>query len=313
MHAFLDWRTSLARPRSSLTLGPEEHMTTEQNKELLSTWQTEHGKYLLIGNEVKVLNKQDGSEYVFGCQIVWNIDENIIHYAIISNVIDDRIYVIVDRIMSEIKTQKESIEVSTANAFVSRNQTQFKDAVFSGKLYLICHSLVDSDGIISHLSNFGYRIEINDDIYYKEKASVANIDVFLSHDSRDKETFVRDLNVALSKKLIRTWLDEKSLMIGDRLTSKINEGLIKSRYCIVVLSKHFLENTGWCDREYRSIVSREINEKRDVLLPIWHGVTKADIIQYNLELADRVALNTNMGAASIAGRIKRKIDSLGRS
>ena len=262
---------------------------------------------MLIGNEMKVSNAEDGTEYAYGCNVVWSPNDNIVHYAIIGDIIDTRIYFLVDRIQGVIEEQKKNVRVFSGNAFISRNKSEFIDAVFSKKIYLVCHSIVDPDGIISHLSGCGYRIEINDDLYYREKVASRDIDIFISHDSRDKEPFVREVDAEISRRLIRTWLDEKVLLIGDRLTTNINDGLTRAKYCLVVLSKNFLENKGWCDREFRSIVTREIHEKRNILMPVWHGVTKQDIMGYSLELADRVAMDSRIGPAAIAEKIRHKV------
>ena len=69
-------------------------------------------------------------------------------------------------------------------------------------------------------------------------------DVFICHASEDKEDFVRPFAERLRQQHIHVWYDEFSLNIGDSLTQKIDEGLAKSRFGIVVLSPNFLINRG---------------------------------------------------------------------
>lgn len=116
-------------------------------------------------------------------------------------------------------------------------------------------------------------------------------DFFISHASEDKEEFVRTLYDVLVSRGYKVWFDEMTLKVGDSLMTKINEGLIHSRFGIVVLSKTFLIKN-WTNYELKSLVAREMNDGSKKILPIWHGVTKDDILNFSPNLADKVALNT---------------------
>ena len=115
-------------------------------------------------------------------------------------------------------------------------------------------------------------------------------DVFISHASEDKDTVVRALAAKLDSLQIRVWYDEFSLKVGDSLSASIDHGLRESRYGVVIISQAFLKKQ-WTDYEYRSLVSRQVNGEH-VILPIWHGVTKEEVLQFSPFLADIKALNT---------------------
>lgn len=115
-------------------------------------------------------------------------------------------------------------------------------------------------------------------------------DVFISHASEDKESVVRPLANALVNKGLKVWYDEFELKIGDSLRRKIDRGLAKSRFGIVVLSKDFIRK-GWTNYELDGIISKA-NTGEQVLLPIWHGITKQEVLDYSPSLADKVARNT---------------------
>ena len=70
-------------------------------------------------------------------------------------------------------------------------------------------------------------------------------DVFISHASEDKEDVVRPPAQALVTKGLKVWYDEFELKIGDSLRRKIDRGLAKSHFGIVVLSKSFIKKY-WC-------------------------------------------------------------------
>ena len=102
-------------------------------------------------------------------------------------------------------------------------------------------------------------------------------DVFISHATEDKESFVRPLAIELEKSGLRVWYDEFSLKLGDSLNESINKGLIESQFGIVVLSRSFFEKQ-WPKRELDGLVAREITEGK-VILPLWHGVNHSEVCQ----------------------------------
>ena len=69
-------------------------------------------------------------------------------------------------------------------------------------------------------------------------------DVFISHASEDKDTFVRPLANALINEGLNVWYDEMTLRIGDSLRQKIDKGLANSRVGLVVLSPSFIKKDG---------------------------------------------------------------------
>lgn len=117
-------------------------------------------------------------------------------------------------------------------------------------------------------------------------------DVFISHASEDKEDVVRPLAQSLKSGGLDVWYDEFELKIGDSLRRKIDEGLSKSKFGIVILSKDFIAK-GWTNYELDGLVTRAVNGDQ-ILLPIWHNITKQEVIDYSPSLADKLARNTAM-------------------
>ena len=116
-------------------------------------------------------------------------------------------------------------------------------------------------------------------------------DVFISHASEDKDTVVRPLANALLQRGLKVWYDEFELKIGDSLRRKIDKGLANSRFGIVVLSRNFIRK-GWTNYELDGIISKAVSGEQ-VMLPIWHEITKKEIVDYSPSLADKVARNTS--------------------
>jgi hypothetical protein len=115
-------------------------------------------------------------------------------------------------------------------------------------------------------------------------------DVFISHASEDKESIVRSLATELAGVGLKVWYDEFTLRIGDSLRQKIDKGLAKSRVGLVVLSPSFVAK-GWTNYELDGIVTRSVSGEQ-ILLPIWHNITKQEVIDFSPSLADKVARST---------------------
>jgi hypothetical protein len=115
-------------------------------------------------------------------------------------------------------------------------------------------------------------------------------DVFISHASEDKAEVVRPLAEALRSNGLKVWYDEFELKIGDSLRQKIDKGVANSRFGIVVISTAFF-GKGWPNYELDGLVTRAVGGEQ-VILPIWHNVTKQQVIKYSPSLADKLARST---------------------
>ena len=127
-------------------------------------------------------------------------------------------------------------------------------------------------------------------LFVADREEGKQYDVFISHASEDKEEVVRPLAIALQAKGVRVWYDEFEMKIGDSLRRKIDQGLANSRFGIVVISRSFIKK-GWTNYELDGIMTKAMSGQQ-VLLPIWHDITKQEVIDYSPSLADKVARST---------------------
>lgn len=119
----------------------------------------------------------------------------------------------------------------------------------------------------------------------------AIFDAFISHASEDNDEVVRPLAESLRDLGYSVWYDEFELKVGDSLRRKIDHGLTHSRFGIVVLSPAFFAKN-WPQYELDGLVAKEM-EGGKVILPIWHKVSKDQVMGYSPSLADKFALNTS--------------------
>jgi len=140
-----------------------------------------------------------------------------------------------------------------------------------------------------------------------------NWDAFISHASEDKEEVVFPLYELLTQKGMKIWVDKYEIFLGDSLRRKLDEGLAKSRFGIVILNERFFKKE-WTKKELDALLSREIGEEK-VILPIWHKVDKSTIIKHSPLMSDKFGVSTDNGLEVVAEEIyrtyKRDLDEKG--
>ncbi len=87
------------------------------------------------------------------------------------------------------------------------------------------------------------------------------------------------------------WYDEFELRIGASLRRNIDYGLANSRFGVVVVSQAFFAKN-WSQYELDGLVTREMDGEQ-IILPIWHEISKSEIIAHSPSLADKFALSTS--------------------
>lgn len=117
-------------------------------------------------------------------------------------------------------------------------------------------------------------------------------DVFICHASEDKERFVRPLATTLKAWGVEVWYDEFSIGLGQSISEQIDKGIRDSKFGIVVISPAFL-NRKWPKHELRGLVGRDVEEDL-AILPVWHGVTHAEVMNLSSSLADKQAINMQL-------------------
>lgn len=116
-------------------------------------------------------------------------------------------------------------------------------------------------------------------------------DLFISHSSDDKEEFVRPLVEALQEEGVKVWYDEFTLKVGDRLRRSIDNGLKRSSFGVMVLSSSFFRKN-WTQYEFDGLIAQEMASGNKRILPIWHKVTRDEVMQFSPSLGDIVALDS---------------------
>ncbi|EMX8699467.1 TIR domain-containing protein [Klebsiella michiganensis] len=167
----------------------------------------------------------------------------------------------------------------------------------------ITRELESQKKAISSSHNFNRQIINKPD---ETEDIIESYDVFISHATEDKDSFVRPLAELLKAKGINVWYDEFSLGWGKSLRKTIDYGLANSRFGVVVLSKSFIKKD-WTEYELNGLTAREMSGEDQVILPIWHEVSKSDILKFSPTLVDKMALNTSINTID---EIAEQLESL---
>jgi len=207
----------------------------------------------------------------------------------------------------------EEIPVTQIVGFADNPERHRLDSlVFSGRVYLY----IDANLTLEHKQQLveigvglGLSVMVRDREYVKQCAELSKPLAFISHDSRDKDLLVRDLAREMSLRLCSVWYDEYSLKVGDSLRENIERGLKEAKKCVVILSPNFISNGGWTKAEFDSIYTREIYEKQNVILPVWHNVNRSEVYEYSPRLVDRLALTSSIGVKELAAKLVDAINA----
>lgn len=115
-------------------------------------------------------------------------------------------------------------------------------------------------------------------------------DVFLCHAWPDRKEDAKDLYDLLVGKDVSVWFSEVTLRPGTDMRVAIDRGLVSSRIGIVLVTPAMLEKL----LTDRSIASNELSAllRRNLLIPVLHGVTFEDLDQVSPTLASRGGFST---------------------
>ncbi len=133
-------------------------------------------------------------------------------------------------------------------------------------------------------------------------------DVFICHASEDKNEVVLPLAASFKEAGITYWLDEGEILWGDSVINKINDGLGRSRYVVVVLSDASV-NKNWPLLELNAMMSIEAEEGNVKILPLLKGNDEVirNIRSKMILLRNKLFLKWKNNPAEIVHALKKRL------
>jgi RES domain-containing protein len=92
-------------------------------------------------------------------------------------------------------------------------------------------------------------------------------DLFLCHSPNDLVEVVDPLRLALMDFGISCWVRSAEITVGDSIIQKVDDGLTRSKYVLLIISPSFLMDQE-ATLQTRAALYRETKERRKVVLPI---------------------------------------------
>lgn len=180
------------------------------------------------------------------------------------------------------------------------------DLTFTGRIYVYSERTVGQETKLAlerDARRIGHDLVFRSEDFVRDRNRLERPQAFICHDSRDKESIALPLALELQRRMCPVWFDEFSLRVGDSLRAQIEKGLKECPKCILILTPSFLSNEGWTKREFDSIFTRELVEEKGVILPVWSGISAKEAYEYSPFLADRVAVNWELGEEEVARKL----------
>ena len=124
-------------------------------------------------------------------------------------------------------------------------------------------------------------------------------DLFLSYANEDKE-YAFALAYSLKSRGVKVWFAEWELEVGDSLRQSIDDGILRSRFGGVILSRAFFGNS-WTNYELDGLLTLEM-QGRKIVLPVLHpDFTIDELAVLSPSMAGKkVLLGSEQGVDTIA-------------
>jgi hypothetical protein len=127
-------------------------------------------------------------------------------------------------------------------------------------------------------------------------------DVFLCHTFADKTEYVEPFVAELNKRGIPYWYDKAEIKWGDRISTKIDEGLRNSRFIVLFLTESFLERN-WPETELSGALAKENENGEIAVLPILIGEPSVILDKFQL-LRGKKFVRWDEGVSSIVDQLE---------
>jgi hypothetical protein len=131
-------------------------------------------------------------------------------------------------------------------------------------------------------------------------------DCFVSYAGEDR-AIVEGLVSALQERGVDVWWDKAQIKLGDSLMRKIEEGLTRSRYGLVIVGPSFIAKR-WPENELRALHNRAMSSGKKVLLPVLVDMTHDKFAAAYPLLADIVSTTFNGDIAALVDEIIEAMD-----
>jgi hypothetical protein len=96
--------------------------------------------------------------------------------------------------------------------------------------------------------------------------ATGHLSCFISHAGKD-DLFAQQLYDDLTERSVGCWIDDRDLVIGDRLLRRFHQEISFHSKILLILSQHSVESA-WVEDEVLMAMAREKSDRTTILIPI---------------------------------------------
>ena len=179
--------------------------------------------------------------------------------------------------------QNESIGVRRRRCKLTNLQIQQLFGCSKDELVVVLNQLKNNRTIFAfHVSRSGITI-----IFSKEDRIPpgGKFDVFISHATKDKISYVDELHSELEKLGVNIFYDKKEISWGDNWKDRILEATEQSEFAIIIISENFFDRE-WTEKELELFLNRQNKNGQKTVLTILHKITQEEFLKHYNELSE---------------------------
>jgi hypothetical protein len=129
-------------------------------------------------------------------------------------------------------------------------------------------------------------------------------DAFICYSHADKK-FAQKLANDLSARGIKVWFDEFEMLPGESLHERIEQGILKSSWFLIVLSPNSVQSN-WCKKELYSALQIEFERDNVYVIPVIHRACTIPLFLKDKFTVDLQGKKYEVGITSIFKGFKKK-------
>lgn len=131
-------------------------------------------------------------------------------------------------------------------------------------------------------------------------------DVFISYAIEDKHPVAAAIANGLKDAGLKVYFVGNELEPGDLISDTVFNGLEHSRFCVLILSTHYVRK--WPAIERSHILRREKKTGKTLVFPVWSKISQEDVARFFPELADHYALSADKGLEQVIENLEQAIN-----
>jgi hypothetical protein len=195
---------------------------------------------------------------------------------------------------NEIELIVKAWEKGNRKMFADGHLVTFRGAIFKSLDDFKCHYVDLSMTAYFDKNIFGTKEQRQ---LFEQKLTENSFDVFISHASEDKAIIVRELNNNLRRMGWATWLDEKSLKVGDQLNEKLEQAMCQCCSGVIILSPNYIQKR-WTKFELERLLELSETMGKNLYF-VWYMLDENQVRTWSPVIANRIAANVGLNLHDI--------------